>query len=238
MSVGESPDSYVPLSVAELPTQDYWQIPGVTILGRLNPGVSIAQAQSGLDPFLQEVEKTSTLPQIERNESFAHVLLTPAQRGLSEARAKFSLPARIFMIVVSLLLLIACGNVANLLLARHHSQTGIHRSARARSWPWRVVRQLLTESALLAIAGALAGLAVGQWTSRLLLASLSPRQLPIALATGLNARTLLFTAATLALTVLVCGLAPARAAARGELAEELKVQGTASYRSSAQSRFG
>jgi ABC-type antimicrobial peptide transport system permease subunit len=118
VSVGESPDSYVPLSVAELPTQDYWQIPGVTILGRLNPGVSIAQAQSGLDPFLQEVEKTSTLPQIERNESFAHVLLTPAQRGLSEARAKFSLPARIFMIVVSLLLLIACGNVANLLLAR------------------------------------------------------------------------------------------------------------------------
>ena len=103
-----------------------------------------------------------------------------------------------------------------------------------------MVRQLLTESALLAIAGALAGLAVGQWTSRLLLASLSPRQLPIALATGLNARTLLFTAATLALTVLVCGLAPARAAARGELAEELKVQGTAtaSYRSSAQSRLG
>ena len=63
MRVGESPDFYVPLSVAELPTQDYWQIPGVTILGRLNPGVSTAQAQSGLDPFLQEVEKTSTLPQ-------------------------------------------------------------------------------------------------------------------------------------------------------------------------------
>jgi hypothetical protein len=116
--VGESPDFYVPLSVAELPTQDYWQIPGVTILGRLNPGVSIAQAQSGLDPFLQEVEKTSTLPQIARDESFAHVLLTPAPRGLSEARAKFSLPARILVIVVSLLLLIACRNVANLLLAR------------------------------------------------------------------------------------------------------------------------
>ena len=65
----------------------------MTILGRLNPGVSIAEAQSGLDPFLQEVEKSSALPQIERDESFAHVLLTPAPRGLSEARAKFSLPA-------------------------------------------------------------------------------------------------------------------------------------------------
>jgi hypothetical protein len=107
----------VPLSVAELPTQDYWQIPGATILGRLNPGVSIAQAQSGLDPFWQEVAKTSTLPHIERDECFARVLLTPAPRGLSETRAKFSLPARILVIIISLLLLIACGNVANLLQA-------------------------------------------------------------------------------------------------------------------------
>ncbi len=154
-------------------------------------------------------------------------------------RAKFSLPAQILMIVVGLLLLIACGNVANLLLARG--------MARKREFTvrlavgasrWRVVRQLLTESAMLAIAGALAGLAVGQWTSWLLLASLSTRQLPIVLATGLNARTLLFAAGALALTVLVCGLAPAVAATRGELAEELKVQGSGTHRSAAHSRMG
>jgi hypothetical protein len=66
----------------------------VTILGRLNPGVSIAEAQSGLDPFLQEVEKSSALPQIERDESFAHVLLTPAPRGLRGARKILAARAR------------------------------------------------------------------------------------------------------------------------------------------------
>jgi macrolide transport system ATP-binding/permease protein len=237
--VGESPDFYVPLSATELPTQDYWQMQWVTILARLKPSVSIAQAQAVFDPILREAEKVSTLPQIERDEDFAHVLITPAARGVSDARAKFSLPARILMIVVGLLLLIACGNVASLLLARG--------MARKREFTvrlalgagrWRMVRQLLTESTLLAVAGALAGLAVGQWTSRLLLASLSTRQLPVVLSTGLNTRTLLFTAVALALTALVCGLAPALAATRGELAEELQVQGSASHRSSAQTQLG
>ncbi|MGA6955745.1 MAG: ADOP family duplicated permease, partial [Candidatus Acidiferrales bacterium] len=237
--VGESPDFYVPLGSTELPTQDYWQAQWVTILARLKPGVSLAQAQLGLEPLLQEIEKASTLPQIERDEDYAHVLLIPAARGLSDARENFSLPARILMFVVGFLLLIACGNVANLLLAR-----GL---ARKREFTvrlalgagrWRVVRQLLTESALLAIAGASAGLAVGQWTSKILLTSLSTRQLPVILSTGLHPRTLLFAAVTLVLTVLVCGLAPALAATRGELAEELKVQGPGSQRSSAQSRLG
>ena len=237
--VGKSPDFYFPMGIANVPSQDYWQSPWVTILARLKPGVSIAQAQAGLDPLLQEVEKTSTLPKIEREENFAHVLLTPAARGLSEARAKFSLPARILMIVVGLLLLIACANVANLLLAR-----GI---ARKREFTvrlalgagrWRMIRQLLTESALLAAAGAVAGVAVGQWASHLLVASLSTQQLQIVLATGLNWRSLFFTMIVLVLTVFVCGLAPAFSATRGELAEELKTQGNASRRSSAQSRLG
>jgi len=237
--VGESPDFYAPLNSTELPSQDYWQTQWVTILARLKPGVSIAQAQALLDPLLHEIEKSSTLPQIERDEEFAHVLITPAARGLSDARAKYSLPARILMLVVGLLLLIACGNIANLLLARGMARK---RELTVRlalgAGRWRVIRQLLTESTLLAIAGALAGLGVGQWTSRLLLASLSTRQLPVVLSTALNVRTLLFTAGTLTFTVIVCGLAPSLAATRGELAEELKVQGSVSHRSSTQSRLG
>jgi putative ABC transport system permease protein len=237
--VGESPDFYVTLNSAALPTQDYWQPQWVTILARLKTGVSIAQAEAELDPLLHEVEKTSALPQIERDEDFAHALITPAARGLSEAREKFSLPARILMIVVGLLLLIACGNVANLLLARGMSRKREFTVRLALgAGRWRVVRQLFTESAILAIGGAFAGLAVGQWTSHILLASLSTRQLPIVLSTNLNSRTLLFTAGALAFTVLVCGLVPALAASRGELAEELKVQGPGSQRSSAQSRLG
>jgi macrolide transport system ATP-binding/permease protein len=237
--VGESPDFYMPLGATDLPSQDYWQTHGVTILARLKPGVSIARAQASLDPLLQEVEKTSEIPEVERQELFAHALLIPAARGLSEARTKFSLPARILMIVVGLLLLIACGNVANLLLARGLAR---HREITVRlalgAGRWRVVRQLLTESALLAAAGAAAGLAVGQWSSRLLVASLSTPRLPIVLRTALNGRLLLFTAIVMVLTVLFCGLVPALSATRGELAEDLKAQGNASHRSSAQSRLG
>ena len=237
--VGESPDFYVPLNSTELPTQDYWQTQWVTILARLKPSVSITQAQAVFDPILHEAEKLSTLPQIQRDEDFARVLITPAARGISDARAKFSLPARILMTVVGFLLLIACGNVANLLLARGMARKREFKVRLALgAGRWRVVRQLLTESTLLAAAGAVAGLAVGQSTSRLLLASLSTRQLPVILSTGLNARTLLFTVAALAFTVLVCGFAPAFAATRGELSEELKVQGSASHRSTAQTRLG
>jgi predicted permease len=240
VEVGQSPDFYVPLGAADFTSQAYWQTEVVTILGRLKPGVSIPQAQANLDPLLQEAGKASQMiPEIELQEGYAHVLLTPAARGLSDARAKFSLPARILMVAVGLLLLIACGNIANLLLARG--------MARKREFTvrlalgagrWRVIRQLLTESTLLAAAGTVAGLAVGQWTSHLLVASLSTQQLPITLATGLNGRLLSFTALVLALTVLICGLAPALSATRGELAEDLKVQGSASHRSSSQSRLG
>ena len=237
--VGQAPDFYMPLGAADLPSQDYWQTHGVTILARLKPGVLIPQAEAGLDPLLHEVEKTSSLPEIERDENFARVVLTPAARGLSKARTEFSLPARILMIVVALLLLIACGNVAHLLLAR-----GI---ARRREFTlrlalgagrWRVIRQLLAESTILALAGTAAGLLLGQWTSRLLVASLSTRQLPVLLDIGLNLRSLFFTAIVLVLTVLVCGLAPAVFATRDELAADLKTQG-AGYRGSvAQSRLG
>jgi len=190
--IGKSPDFYFPLGVTNVPSQDYWQRPWVTILARLKPGVSIAQAQASLDPLLHEVENHSTLPEIERQENFAHVLLAPAARGLSQMRSKFSLPAIVLMIVVGLLLLIACANVANLLLARG--------MARKREFTvrlalgagrWRIVRHLLTESTLLAVAGALSGLIVGQWTSHLLVASLSTQQIPITLSTQLNGRSLL-----------------------------------------------
>jgi predicted permease len=236
--VGESPDFYMPLGSTDLPSQDYWQTHGVTILGRLRSGVSPVQAQAVLDPILREAEKQSALPEIEKDENFARVLLTPAARGLSAVRAQFSLPARILMIVVGFLLLIACGNVANLLLARG---MGRRREFTVRmalgAGRWRVMRQVLTESMLIAVAGSVAGLALGLWSSTLLVAALSTSQLPVVLPTGLDGRTIIFTTAALVLTMVVCGLAPALSASRGELSEELKVQGSSARSSSAQSRL-
>jgi predicted permease len=237
--VGEPPDFYMPLGATDLPSQDYWQAYGVTILARLKPGIAIAQAQAALDPLLQELGKTSAIPAIEWQESYAHALLTPAARGLSAARTKYSLPARILMAVVGLLLLIACGNIANLLLARGVSrrrETSIRLALGATRN--RVIRQHLTENILLGIAGAGAGLLAGQWMSGLLLASLSTPQFPIVLETGLNWRLLLFAAALLGLTVLVCGIAPALSATRGELAEQLKTHRGGAHKSLTHSRTG
>lgn len=237
--VGESPDFYLPLGITNLSSEGWWQAEWVTILARLKPGVSIAQAQAALLPLLEQSNKASNLPEIELQEGFARVVLTPAARGLSEARARLSLPVLVLMAVVGLVLLIACGNVASLLLAR-----GITRKREFTvrlaigAGRWRVIRQLLTESTLLAAAGALAGLALGRWASGLLVASLSTRRLPIVLPTGLDSRTLLFTAVVLALAVLFCGLAPALSATRGELAEGLRAQGSGSHRSSTESRLG
>lgn len=237
--VGRSPDFFVPLGATQLPSQDYWQTDGVTILARLKPGVSIAQAQAELEPILQVAEKASELPEIERNERYAHVLVTPAGRGISEARAKFSLPGRILMGVVAFLLLIACANVASLLLARG--------TARKREFTlrlalgagrWRMIRQLLAESMVFAILGTAAGLVLGQWTTRALVAALSTQQLPIVLATAFNRRTLFFAAAVSVITVFLCGLAPAVAATRGELAADLKTNGAGFHGSTVQSRLG
>ena len=230
VEVGESPELYVRLGGAN----DSW----VKILARLKPGVSILQAQQALDPLLQAMEKTSLIPEVERKEFLARVLITPAARGLSAARTKFSLPSRILTMVVGLLLLIACGNVANLVLARgvpRRREMTIRLALGASRR--RVILQLLTESALLAIAGAVAGVVLGQWTSGLVVTSLSTPQLPIVLATGLSVRLLFFTAAVLALTILICGLAPAISATGGELADHLKTQGVGSDGSLRQSRL-
>ena len=239
VEVGRSPDFYAPLGSAALPSQDYWQTEFVTILARLKPGVTLLQAQSALDPLLQEAEKISSLPEIERQESFARVLLTPAARGLSTIREKFSLPARILMITAGLLLLIACGNIANLLLARGMSRKReISVRLALGAGRWRIVRQLLTESALLAATGAVAAVIIGQWLTRLLIASLSTPQLPIVLATDWSARLFVFFGALAVFTALVCGLVPALSATRTELSEELKVLGGGTHRSLSRSPFG
>lgn len=238
VEVGNSPDFYLPLG-DKTPIDDYRRAQWVTILARLKPGVSLTQAQAGLEPLFEQNVRESTLPEIEKREIMARLVLMPAGRGVSDLRARFSLPAQILMGVVGLILLIACANVANLLLARGMAR---RREITVRlalgAGRWRLIRQLLAESALLATWGALAGVIAGKWASGFLVASLSTKKRTVSLEAGLNGRVFLFGIGVSILTVLLCGLAPALTATRADLAHDLKVQNGCAGRSSGRGQLG
>jgi predicted permease len=226
MKVGEAIDFYLPLAPSQAlnPSGKGPSLDWILAIGRLNPGVSTAQAQAALQPVLREIQAESDIPIIEQHQMMDHIVLTSAARGLSNLRYRFSLPARILMCVVGLVLLIACSNVANLLLAQGSARRreitvrlalGAHRS--------RLVRQLMTESAVLAAVGAVAGLLAAQATSRLIVASLSDFRNHVVLATPLSARVLLFSMVSTVLAVLLCGLIPALSATRVDLSLDIKM---------------
>ena len=125
---------------------------------------------------------------------------------------------------VAFVLLIACANVANLLLARAAGRERNRHSHRARRGRARIVRQLLTESALLALAGGVAGLLLAKWGTDLLL-KLVPQNLPRMSDVSLDGRVLAFTAAVTLLTGLIFGLVPALQASKPNLTETMKDAG-------------
>jgi predicted permease len=225
MKVGEAADFYLPLAPnqalnpAKGPSLDW-----VLAIGRLRQGVSPAEAKAALQPVLRQIQAESDIPVVEQRQVMDHIVLTSAARGLSSLRSRFSLPARILMCVVGLVLLIACSNVANLLLAQASSRK---REITVRlalgAQRWRLVRQLLTESTVLAAVGAAAGLFAAYGTSRLIVASLSDFETHVVLATPLSARVLFFSLASTVLAVLVCGLAPALSATRVDLGLDIKM---------------
>jgi predicted permease len=216
--VGDRPDFYVPLKLGRPLKGQGTEIPGewVNIMGRLQPGVSMDQAKVALEPLFEQLARDSGIPEVERRQVMANLLVVPAERGVSDLREKLSLPARLLMAVAGLVLLIGCFNVANLLLARaaaRRQELDIRLALGAGRW--RIVRQMLTESALLTFLATIAALGLAYYSSRLLVAALNA-QAHAALTAGLNGRVLLFALSAAILTVFLCGLAPAVVATRRE----------------------
>ncbi len=239
MRVGENADFYLPVPSGRTPAgSNAPSLDWVEVIGRLKPGVSETQALSALQPTLELIKTESGVPEIEIHQAMDHLVLTSAARGLSALRSRFSLPARILMCVVGLVLLIACFNVANLLLAQgaaRRREITVRLALGAQRM--RLVRQLLTESAVLAVAGALGGVLVAHWASRLLVASLSDSRTHVTLAANLNGRVLLFSLAITLLAVLLCGLAPALSATRVDMSHDIKTY-AADRRHGVQARLG
>jgi macrolide transport system ATP-binding/permease protein len=183
----------------------YW----IEMMGRLRPGVSMAQAQAALAPrFHQWVAATATTDGERAN--LPALILNPGAAGLGSLRRQYSKPLYMLLMMVGLILAITCANIANLLLARaaaRRREMAVRLSLGAGRF--RVVRQLLTESVMLASLGGAVGVLFAVWGMRSLTFLLSKGRENFTLHAALNWNVLGVTAALSAVCGLLFGLAPA-----------------------------
>jgi predicted permease len=255
-TVGEAPDVWVPITMQDaiypgrdllspspegLLNQHIW----LQVIGRRKPGISNAQANAGMNIVFQHLIESllgSGVTAEQRRESLDQRLkVQSAERGASTLHEAFGEPLKFLMALVGLVLLIACANVANLLLARGAVRQkefvlrlaiGAHR--------FRLVRQLLTENLLLAIVGAGVGAVLAFWADSLLLRMVGGvASGPTAVQLNLwpDARVLGFTALVTVLTAVLFGLFPSLHATRLDLTSRMKSTGMVSVGESRSSRL-
>ncbi len=234
IEVGHAPDIWVPMAMMKsLPAHyagyndNFFQ--SNYIIARLKPGISQAQAEAEVNVLYQQITRAFpdaklnayNLSHLERT----HISLTSLITGRSFLRRNFSDPLKILMGVTALVLLIACANIANLLLARSTARTrefAVRQALGAQRL--RLVRQLLTESLILALAGGTLGIVFAIVASRILLRMISggddANLIPLDI--SLNLRLLDFSLAATIGTAVLFGIAPALRASRAEITDALK----------------
>ncbi len=193
----------------------------VKIMGRLKPVVTAQQAQAQLEVLFQQ--SRAGLNVAAKPQSIPHIQLESGAKGLASLREEFSTPLWILTVLVGIVLLIACANIAALLVARssaRHQEIALRLSLGASRT--RLVRQLLSESVLLASLGGAAGMFFAQWASHALVLLVSSGEQPLNLSVQLDARVLGFTATVSILTGILFGLAPALRSIRVDLTPALK----------------
>jgi macrolide transport system ATP-binding/permease protein len=188
------------------------------VFGRLKPGVTVAQAQASLNLLTEQLGKE--YPDTEEGKV---VELTPPGYLVPEFRKGGIGLAAVVTLAVALVLLVACANLASLLLARateRKKEIAVRLALGASRW--RLVRQLLTESIMLSVAGGVLGVLLAMWLLDLGTAYRPPTGMPVAVGAKLDGRPLLFTLIVSLVTGVLFGLAPALQATKTDLVSALK----------------
>ena len=238
VQVGQTPDVFIPMMMTAQMTpnrndlndiKDYW----LAVMGRLKPGMSRAQTEEAVRPSYRSIlEEELSLRgggRAEARQRFLdkRILLDDGSKGRQILQRDANKPILILTGMAGLALLIACANVANLLLARG---AGRQREIAVRmalgAGRFRLMRQFMVESLLLSLTGGVVGLMVAAWTIQGLVASIPPSVGALGLSAELNLRLLGFALALSALTGLLFGMAPAARATGLNLEATLREQGS------------
>ncbi len=246
--VGRSPEFFAPIAMKKQMTpgwdqlferRTYW----LTLIARVRPEVGGARAESFMNVFWRSSLEADLKNNPLVNERFAKLYrekkltLARAANGTSDLRQQFSTPLIVLMAMVVLVLLIACANVANLLLARGAArQKEIAIRLALGAGRFRVIRQLLAESVAMSIAGGAMGVLVALWAGSLLIQFLPFAEARRALSVEPDPRVLAFTFAVAVVTGVVFGLVPALQSTRPSLATTLKDHSTSMAASSTRTR--
>jgi predicted permease len=227
----QAPDMWLPITMQPAVTMQpsllkpdglFW----IHVMARRNPNASVAQAQAWVtvefQRFLTEREGTQISERRRQQISETFIPLLPGGTGLSHMREIYQAPLTVLMIMVGLVLLIACSNLANLLLAKAASR---EREFCARlalgSSRGRIVRQILTEALVLAFLGGALGLGLAFWGTRFLIQFIDRGAARTALSATPDLRVLLFTLTTCIVTAALFGIAPAIRGSRTNVAGAL-----------------
>jgi predicted permease len=227
-TVGDAQDFWIPVTMQEqVITGRKWlevyNVSWLHLIARLKPGTSASQAAANVNLVVDQLVSGPLKAKLTKDDldnlKRDKVPVSAGGGGFSDLRGDFKEPLMLLMVIVALVLIIACVNVANLLLARASSrQKEFAVRVAIGAAPGRIVRQLLTESIFLAFAGGVLGLLIAQWGTRALLKLSGNKDLEA----SPDLRVFLFTAAVCLVTGILFGLIPALRSRRVAVAPTLK----------------